>query len=891
LLQGRLVKTIVTILLSTLSLIPALARADDPGSHYCLTRSTAALQVRATAAPGAPVTGPAEVAAGESVTLTWQINPGCTGMRLLITGEHFSPDALEVSATGTRTVVPSGSGTWRVVLMHVNSARELASAEVVVTQPVVAGRVQVTVTHNYQKWLLLQAAAIPNAIVRIVGDVNLDLSNERIIVAPGVQLIGDQSVHPRGPRLYTRSFPSSFIHLNHADGVRITGLRIDGGQTDSADSAAEASRGIMVSSSLDVEIDNNEIFGWRGSGVDVADRSNRSDFANATRVRIHDNFIHHNQHDGRQGYGVVVEEGAFAAIERNVFDWNRHAIAGDGKDGTGMLIAFNLVLGEGGRNTWYNHTHQIDMHGQDDCWGIDAWCGVAGEYFDFRYNTVLYKKGVGVRVRGWPVRGADVAHNVFAAKPGVDPPAADQTDGLNLDTWNNTVDYNAFEEPAKYCDFDHDGLADRFVATGVTWWFLSSKQSRWRYLSSSTRRMNTLTLGDVTGDGRCDVSTAGTVYPDGLMPRRTDLLWERSDLSGFVISELGNDGFVRASHAPPLANRTTLATGDFDGDGDTDVLLQAGAVAWLGYLNENQLLPTGQYGPDQYIGAVPTQPVVGVGDFDGDGTDDVLWDGGTIWFSGRGERSASFLTTAPPEFGIVNWSMKAVGDFTGSGRAEVLVRHLTTGEWRVVRLRGTQWVDSRPFSAPSGTWKLETVADFDGDGAEEPLWRSPSTHQLLISLPSGHQALPWAVPPEWRIMGGADANGDGRADLFWHHDQGELFIWMLDGAHFIGSSGVGVTASPIWWKLGRLLPRRVRGAPFTAGNAGLLVPNVVGLSLQEAALELSRVGLNVGEIYERVDCNNIGAVTSQQPGAGLVQPGSSVRLYLGTRPAPPRVCQ
>ena len=43
-------------------------------------------------------------------------------------------------------------------------------------------------------------------------------------------------------------------------------------------------------------------------------------------VTIHDNFIHHNQHDGGNGYGVDVSNGGWAVIEHNLFDVNRHAL-------------------------------------------------------------------------------------------------------------------------------------------------------------------------------------------------------------------------------------------------------------------------------------------------------------------------------------------------------------------------------------------------------------------------------------------------------------------------------------------------------------------------------------------------------------------------------------
>jgi hypothetical protein len=86
-------------------------------------------------------------------------------------------------------------------------------------------------------------------------------------------------------------------------------------------------------------------------------------------VRIHDNYIHHNQHDGGHGYGVNVSYGAYALIEKNVFDFNRHAITSDGSNGSGYLAYRNLVLENGGWQDWgYFHTHMFDMHGQDDCW-------------------------------------------------------------------------------------------------------------------------------------------------------------------------------------------------------------------------------------------------------------------------------------------------------------------------------------------------------------------------------------------------------------------------------------------------------------------------------------------------------------------------------------------
>jgi hypothetical protein len=257
----------------------------------------------------------------------------------------------------------------------------------------------------------------------------------------------------------------------NSDGVRISGIRLDGGESDDPFSAVgkEDADGIRVMSSTNVEIDHNEIFRWRGSAVGVHDSDGRLNLANADAVRVHDNYIHHNQHPSSDvcgssviegghaaGYGVEAADGAYVTIERNVFDWNRHSIAGDGKPGTGYLAFRNLILSNGGvhfrcadktdlgiggvlaavvgflpgagfivaqsldGNSIY-HTHAIDMHAINNCGSFgDHNCGPAGEFTDIAFNTVLYTAGNGIHLRGTPStandpsKGMQVRNNVFA---------------------------------------------------------------------------------------------------------------------------------------------------------------------------------------------------------------------------------------------------------------------------------------------------------------------------------------------------------------------------------------------------------------------------------------------------------------------------------------------
>jgi hypothetical protein len=303
-------------------------------------------------------------------------------------------------------------------------------------------------------------------------------------------------------------------------------VRIEGAEMGIAAEDAESSNGIVVYSSVNVEIDNNEIYGWRGSAVDVRDPRRRLHLSNYNAVRVHDNFIHHNQHYRREGYGVSVHDSGYALIERNVFDYNRHAIASGGTPGIGYFAHSNLVLEHGGLNsgTLNLHTHQFDVHGTESCCLAELYCGDAGERFEFRYNTIMYDHGTAIKVRGKPSQGALAEFNVFKHPDEwggclndsalVQNAPADTHATRNLVSRNNTfgAEWSDMSAPST-CDFNADGTHDSFIATGATWWYYSSRLGSWVYLRDSLKRMADLTVGHFNGDRYCDVKDKdGVVY-------------------------------------------------------------------------------------------------------------------------------------------------------------------------------------------------------------------------------------------------------------------------------------------------------------------------------------------------------------------------------------------
>lgn len=358
---------------------------------------------------------PQTINLGQSATLTWTVTVpvGCGAMKVYING-------LPVAPSGSRVLQPIANDGYELHARFGTATHDFSTAAITVMLPQ-----SIIIRDRSEVLLLLQALETPNTHIVVENQVEMDLSVfEYITIAEGVTLEGGRTPRQPGPRFYTTTYPRALFQVE-GDNVRIAGVRIQGPYMGIWDEdSGNCCSGILIKSLVNVDIQNNELFGWGHAAVEIRDPyEDRINYVtNPDTVRVRDNYIHHNQRYGGNGYGVAVYSGAYALIERNVFDWNRHAITGaDGSNGSGYLAYRNLVLENGGKHRelpWpigWVHTHQFDMHGQDDC--FPSWsynCGTAGEYMDIRYNSFFYINGNAFKLRGTPTIGADVTDNVFA---------------------------------------------------------------------------------------------------------------------------------------------------------------------------------------------------------------------------------------------------------------------------------------------------------------------------------------------------------------------------------------------------------------------------------------------------------------------------------------------
>jgi len=296
---------VATVVALVVTATPSAAiPTDPPPSIPCTDTSTG--QVSSTQS---------SLTLGQPTTVTWSFTPGsgCTAASVeVLFLDQTSQVAIVTGltgASGTSSYTPQSTGALFVQAVFPGAFRNYGSAPVTVVLPVVNGKPTVGITRADQRGLFAQAIGTEDAVVWVGGLVDLDLSYMHDLrVAPGVQIMGDRSLNPRGPRLFTTTFPPRLFWIGTGDGpsdnVHISGLRFDGEEPDDpCDSAGSNDSTVFtVISSQHVEIDHNEFYGWRGSDVDIhdpgfaPDHTGRINRDNAGTMWVHDNFMHDNKH-------------------------------------------------------------------------------------------------------------------------------------------------------------------------------------------------------------------------------------------------------------------------------------------------------------------------------------------------------------------------------------------------------------------------------------------------------------------------------------------------------------------------------------------------------------------------------------------------------------------
>jgi hypothetical protein len=102
------------------------------------------------------------------------------------------------------------------------------------------------------------------------------------------------------------------------------------------------------------------------------------------------------------------------------------------------------------------------------------------------------------------------------------------------------------------------------------------------------------------------------------------------------------------------------------------------------------------------------------------------------------------------------WTIHAVGDFNGDGKTDILWQNSSTGQVEIWLMNGTALSSTGNLGNVFPPWSIAGVGDFNGDGKADILWRNSSTGQVEIWLMNGTAALSHGIPgaptTDWQIV-------------------------------------------------------------------------------------------------------------------------------------------
>jgi len=296
------------------------------------------------------------------------------------------------------------------------------------------------------------------------------------------------------------------------------------------------------------------------------------------------------------------------------------------------------------------------------------------------------------------------------------------------DTLVGTFQRLKFLAPASVSDTNDDGRGDFVFADGsgnlqvynggpavvdshAGWTAVGTGQ-----FTADTDRNASILLQDATGD-----------------------LGIESNLTGvptFTGAILGGPAGVTAS---TFTGWKAITAGDFNGDAASDVLLQQGPGGPVEIAFMNTVAGQAS-GTVDSISAV-TSPaggnwnVISSGDFNGDGNSDILWQN-----SVTGAVDVSLMngaTGTPVSIGTLPAGYTAIGtgDFNGDGKSDVLLENTTSGDAQIWLMNGTSQVGSPINVTGPGTtgagWALVGAEDINKDGFSDLLWQNTTSGSVV----------------------------------------------------------------------------------------------------------------------------------------------------------------
>ena len=215
----------------------------------------------------------------------------------------------------------------------------------------------------------------------------------------------------------------------------------------------------------------------------------------------------------------------------------------------------------------------------------------------------------------------------------------------------------------------------------------------------------------------------------------------------------------------------------------------------IAFWNMNGLHTVETFGTIPNLG-YPAWSIITVTDWDGNGAADFFLQNNSgqvvLWLMG-GANGTSLISAHWVNGTVLqNWKVAAVVDMNGDGTRDLVwqsigapLAYWTLGTSNTISTTGFHWLQSP--TVPNG-WDVVGVGNFTGTGRQDVLWEN-AAGQLAVwprNADGTYKAAEArllntpAVGSYWRVGSVRDFNGDGSVDVMWQGGNGELAFWPMN---------------------------------------------------------------------------------------------------------------
>jgi hypothetical protein len=309
-------------------------------------------------------------------------------------------------------------------------------------------------------------------------------------------------------------------------------------------------------------------------------------------------------------------------------------------------------------------------------------------------------------------------------------------DFADLDCWYNGEQYTEGGIPMEHPHYHGDEAGHTTYEScenkARAFWWLLARIAGWDGTTPVTDRERY----DFNGDGHIDVlyrhpGTGGLGV--WFMNGTTESSWS----------------LIRTSTGTPANHGTSWdigGVGDFNSDGRNDIIYRHPSGN-IGVWTMNDTTESTWY----YINNHGSWDIRGVADFNGDGKDDILYrhpGNGNIglWYM-NGTAETSWTLVKNPSGAAANhglqWDIGGVGDFNNDGQNDILYRHSSgnIGVWYMNGASETTW---HLIGNHGPSWYVKGVADYNNDGHVDILYRNSGNGNVGVWLMNGTTETSWS---------------------------------------------------------------------------------------------------------------------------------------------------